>query len=44
MKSLVKVAETLSRALHQGQKYGTEKYFEYHIQSVVNSLKLHSLY
>lgn len=43
MKSLIPLAQTLAKTSHEGQKYGIEDYFDYHITGVVNSLLLHSL-
>lgn len=43
MKDLVNLASTISQTFHSHQKYGTEGYFEYHIQGVVNSIKAHGL-
>ncbi len=34
----VELAEKLSKESHQGQKYGSHDYFDYHIKGVVNSL------
>ena len=38
---LLNLAKTLSETAHENQKYGTQDYFKYHIEGVVNSLKLH---
>ena len=38
---LLNLAKTLSETAHENQKYGTHDYFKYHIEGVVNSLKLH---
>lgn len=37
----VELAEKLSKESHQGQKYGSHDYFDYHIKGVVNSLIEH---
>lgn len=41
--SKIELVEILSKTQHAGQKYGTEDYFTYHVQGVVNSLRLHNL-
>ncbi len=43
MKKLVRLAETISKTYHAGQKYGTKDYFKYHVTGVVNLIKLHNL-
>ena len=42
MKKLVRLAETISKTYHAGQKYGTKDYFKYHVTGVVNLIKLHN--
>ena len=42
MTQLVHLASVMSETFHSNQKYGIESYFKYHIEGVVNSLKLHN--
>ena len=42
MTQLVQLAKVMSETFHSNQKYGIEDYFKYHIEGVVNSLKLHN--
>lgn len=42
MKKLIKLAKTLSKTSHKGQRYGQlNDYFKYHVKGVVRSLKLY---
>ena len=43
MKQKVKLAKKLSKTFHKGQTYGLYDYFEYHINGVVNLLKVHNM-
>lgn len=43
MQKLIELAQVLSISSHAGQKYGIEDYYNYHIQGVVQTLKLHNL-
>lgn len=42
MTQLVQLACVMSQTFHSNQKYGTEDYFKYHVEGVVNSLRLHN--
>lgn len=42
-KKKLNLARNLSKTFHDGQSYGLENYFEFHIEGVVKSLALHNL-
>lgn len=44
LEKYVELAKTLAQTYHAGQRYGAiEPYFEYHVQGVVDALRLHNL-